>query len=152
MVSTEVTKHSPFSAHQMQEMQMLLGGRSLTGTGRKLALSVEPVWDRRNMTIRRRLLHSSCVQFSPMLSSLPLIFKMALCEYKETWLYGVEAPPLVMVLVRTSCGVPLPLEEGIGSGVKLDLPPITGCSNPGLRPVLPNVPGKPVHPCAERRW
>ena len=42
-VSTLVTKHSFFSSHHIQLMQMLFGGRSSGVTGLKLALMVLPL-------------------------------------------------------------------------------------------------------------
>merc|ERR1719160_1273946 len=42
MVSTDVTKHSFFSAQYMQDIQMLFCGRSLTGTGWNVVFSVLP--------------------------------------------------------------------------------------------------------------
>lgn len=78
MVSTEVTKQSCFSSHQMQLMQILLGGRSLTGTGRKDAVSRLPVCCFLNMTILLLFSHSSPVHCAAMDSRLPVMCKVAL--------------------------------------------------------------------------
>lgn len=64
----------------MHDMQMLLVGRSLTLTGWQVALTIDPFCVLRKRTIRRRLAHSSDVQFSAIDSSLPEIFKTALPE------------------------------------------------------------------------
>lgn len=120
MVSTDVTKHSCFSSHQIQLIQILLGGRSLTGTDRNDAVSRLPACDFLNMTIRLLFSHSSVVQLIAIDSRLPWICNTALwCVVN-----GLYAPPNPMagfpcgrLVVRTRAGGP-PL--GIGrEGVRL---------------------------------
>jgi hypothetical protein len=78
MVSTDVTKHSCLSSHHMQLTHILLGGRSLTGTARKVAVRRLPDCDFLNMTIRLRFSHSSGVQPTVIDSKFPWIWRIAL--------------------------------------------------------------------------
>lgn len=78
IVSTDVTKHSFFSSHQIQLMHMLLGGLSFTGTARNVAVRRLPLCDFLNMTIRLLLSHSSPVQLTPMDSRFPWMCSTAL--------------------------------------------------------------------------
>src|ERR1700761_8150593 len=99
----------------MQLMQMLLGGRSFTLTGRKDADSWLPCCDFLNSTIRRLFSHSSSVQPFAMASRSPLIFSWALVGYSAYGLYGLLTAALLglccRVLVRTSCGAPFGCER-----------------------------------------
>lgn len=70
-MSTDVTKDSCFSSHQMQLIHILLGGLSFTGTALNVAVRRLPVCDFLNMTILLLFSHSSAVQLTPMESRFP---------------------------------------------------------------------------------